>query len=203
MKYRDVISKYHHLLLFHLRVLKVSRHFWSCCINFLLVLWQQKHHLMSFQIRLAHSTQSCFFFIEEDMPQVVIFQCSVEHFPGGIHRHVPKIISIQMNLGTSTESSACRGIHVTLLECRALQSQCCSPSMGANILHICVPLELGLEGRAEYLLRAQFYSLVLHSPCSSIHLITQSYRVDVSLCNFMGGKNWGTETFNVYARVLS
>lgn len=72
-----------------------------------------------------------------------------------------------MNLGTSTESSACRGIHVTLLECRALQSQCYSPSMGASILHICVPLELDLEVKAEYLLRAQFRSLVLHTPVVS------------------------------------
>ena len=112
-----------------LRVLKVSRNFWSCCVNFLLVLWQQKHHLMSFQIRLAHSTQS-WFFIEDDMPQVVIFQCSVEHFPGGIRRHVPKIIAIQMNLGTSTESSACRGIPVTLLECQ---------SISVTMLYLCSP----------------------------------------------------------------
>lgn len=102
-----------------LRVLKVSRNSCSCCVNFLLVLWQQKHHLMSFQIRLAHSTQS-WFFIEDDMPQVVIFQCSVEYFPGGIRRHVPKIIAIQMILWTSTESSACRGTHVTLLECQSI-----------------------------------------------------------------------------------
>lgn len=112
-----------------LRVLKVSRNFWSCCVNFLLVLWQQKHHLMSFQIRLAHSTQS-WFFIEDDMPQVVIFQFSVEHFPWGIRRHVPKIIAIQMNLGTSTESSACRGIPVTLLECQ---------SISVTMLYLCSP----------------------------------------------------------------
>lgn len=39
-----------------LRVLKVSRHFWSC-VNFLLVLWQQKHYLMSFsnQTRTFHT----------------------------------------------------------------------------------------------------------------------------------------------------
>ena len=39
--------------------------------------------------------------------------------------------------------------------------------MGASTLHICVPLELGLEVKTEYLLRAQFHSLVLHSPVAS------------------------------------